>query len=88
MFRRLPPNGCTILWRIGDLASRLPNPLVFQNPTSATHITISCACCTRTVISVLLHPAAVLLSPSVLVFAILEMFILLTVQLLLCMYII
>jgi len=39
--------------------------------------TISCACCTRTVISLLSHPAAVLLSPCV--FAILETFILLTV---------
>ena len=37
------------------------------------------ACCTKTVISLLLHPAAILLSPSVLVFAILETFILLTV---------
>ena len=45
--------------------------------------TISCACCTRTVISLLSHPAAVLLSLNVFVFAILETFILLTVSLLL-----
>ena len=36
----------------------------------------------------LLHPAAVLLSSNVLVFAILETFIVLSVSLLLCMYII
>ena len=48
--------------------------------------TISCACCTRTVISLLLHPVAVLLSPIVLMlFAILEKFILLSISLLLCM---
>ena len=49
--------------------------------------TISCACCTRTVTSLLLHPAAVLLSPIVLMlFAILETFILLSISLLLCIY--
>ena len=45
----------------------------------ARTISISCAFCTRTVISLLSHPAAVLLSPCVFVFAILETFILLTV---------
>jgi len=40
------------------------------------------------IISLLLHPAAVLLSSNVLVFAILETFIVLSVSLLLCMYII
>jgi len=51
--------------------------------------TISCACCTRNVISLLLHPAAVLLSPIVLMlFAILETFIHLSILLFLCMYII
>jgi len=53
-----------------------------------------CACVraclhTRTVIGLLLHPAAVLLSPIVLMlFAILETYILLSISLLLCMYII
>jgi len=43
----------------------------------------------KLVISLLLHPAAVLLSPIVLMlFAILETFILLSISLLLCMYII
>ena len=40
------------------------------------------------IISLLLHPAAVLLSSNVLVFAILETFIVLSVSLLVCMYII
>ena len=40
------------------------------------------------IISLLLHPAVVLLSSNVLVFAILETFIVLSVSLLLCMYII
>ena len=40
------------------------------------------------IISLLLHPAAVLLSSNVLVFAVLETFIVLSVSLLPCMYII
>jgi len=40
------------------------------------------------IISLLLHPAVILLSSNVLVFAILETFIVLSVSLLLCTYII
>ena len=56
----------------------ITKPSYLKQLTSVTE-TISCACCTRTVISLLSHPAAVLLSPCVFVFAILETLILLTV---------
>jgi len=46
-------------------------------------------CCTRTVISLLLHRAAVLLSPTVfMLYAILDTFTFLSISLLLCMYIV
>jgi len=40
------------------------------------------------IISLLLHPAVILISSNVLVFAVLETFIVLSVSFLLCMYII